>query len=74
MNNELAGKPMFVAVLGLLTGLTAVAIAISLPAIPAMVVDLATTMSLGQQIVGLFMAGMAVGQLPADRQNVAVDL
>ena len=65
MNNELAGKPMFVAVLGLLTGLTAVAIAISLPAIPAMVVDLATTMSLGQQIVGLFMAGMAVGQLPA---------
>jgi DHA1 family bicyclomycin/chloramphenicol resistance-like MFS transporter len=40
-------------------------IAISLPAIPAMVADLATTMSLGQQIVGLFMAGMAVGQLPA---------
>ena len=47
MNNELAGKPMFVVTLGLLTGLTAVAIAISLPAIPAMVADLATTMSLG---------------------------
>jgi len=65
MTKEFAGNPMFVAVLGLLTGLTAVAIAISLPAIPAMVADLATTMSLGQQIIGLFMAGMAVGQLPA---------
>ena len=32
MNKEFAGKPMFVVVLGLLTGLTAVAIAISLPA------------------------------------------
>lgn len=29
-----------------------------------MVRDLGTTMSAGQQIVGLFMAGMAVGQLP----------
>lgn len=56
---------MFVVVLGLLTGLTAVAVAISLPAIPEMVQDLATTMSLGQQVVGLFMAGMAIGQLPA---------
>jgi DHA1 family bicyclomycin/chloramphenicol resistance-like MFS transporter len=65
MNNGLAEKRMFVVVLGLLTGLTAVAIAISLPAIPEMVHDLATTMSLGQQVVGLFMAGMAIGQLPA---------
>ncbi len=56
---------MFVVVLGLLTGLTAVAVAISLPAIPEMVLDLGTTMSLGQQVVGLFMAGMAIGQLPA---------
>lgn len=65
VNNELTEKRMFVVVLGLLTGLTAVAIAISLPAIPEMVQDLATTMSLGQQVVGLFMAGMAIGQLPA---------
>ncbi len=65
VNNELTEKRMFVVVLGLLTGLTAVAVAISLPAIPEMVQDLATTMSLGQQVVGLFMAGMAIGQLPA---------
>jgi len=51
-------------VLGLLTGLVAFAIDISLPAIPVMVHDLATSMSSGQQVVGLFMAGMALGQLP----------
>ena len=51
--------------LGLLTSLTAASIDMSLPAIPAMVRDLATSMSLGQQIVGLFMAGIALGQLPA---------
>lgn len=65
MHNELAAKPMFVVVLALLTGLTAVAVAISLPAIPEMVSELGTTMSLGQQIVALFMLGMAIGQLPA---------
>jgi DHA1 family bicyclomycin/chloramphenicol resistance-like MFS transporter len=54
----------FVIVLGLLTGLVAFAIDISLPAIPDMVADLATTMSAGQQVVGLFMAGMALGQIP----------
>ena len=54
----------FVVVLGLLTGLVAFAIDISLPAIPPMVADLATSLSAGQQVVGLFMAGMAVGQLP----------
>jgi DHA1 family bicyclomycin/chloramphenicol resistance-like MFS transporter len=65
MHNELPAKPMFVVVLALLTGLTAVAVAISLPAIPEMVSELGTTMSLGQQIVALFMLGMAIGQLPA---------
>jgi DHA1 family bicyclomycin/chloramphenicol resistance-like MFS transporter len=54
-----------VLILGCLTGLAAVSIDMSLPAIPAMVFDLATTMSTGQQIVGLFMAGLALGQLPA---------
>jgi DHA1 family bicyclomycin/chloramphenicol resistance-like MFS transporter len=48
----------------MLTGLVAFALDISLPAIPTMVRDLATTMSAGQQVVGLFMAGMAVGQVP----------
>ncbi len=62
--NSLATSKRFVVVLGLLTGLVAFAIDISLPAIPEMVSELATTMSLGQQIVGLFIAGLAVGQLP----------
>lgn len=64
MNTSLATSRRFVVVLGLLTGLVAFAIDISLPAIPLMVSELATTMSRGQQVVGLFMAGMAVGQLP----------
>jgi DHA1 family bicyclomycin/chloramphenicol resistance-like MFS transporter len=38
---------------------------ISLPAIPAMVDALTTSLSRGQQIVGIFMAGMAFGQIPA---------
>jgi len=54
----------FVAVLGMLTGLVAFTIDIALPAIPTMVGDLATTMPVGQQVVGLFMAGMAAGQIP----------
>ena len=65
MNTGLASSKRFVLVLGLLTGLVAFAIDISLPAIPPMVRDLATNMSLGQQVVGFFIAGMAVGQLPA---------
>lgn len=65
MNNLLASRRRFVLVLGFLTGLAAVTVDMSLPSIPGMVVELATTMSLGQQIVGWFMAGIAVGQLPA---------
>ena len=38
---------------------------ISLPAIPAMVDALTTSLSRVQQIVGIFMAGMAFGQIPA---------
>jgi MFS transporter, DHA1 family, multidrug resistance protein len=65
MNRGLASRRRFVLVLGCLTGLAAVSIDMSLPAIPTMVFDFATTMSKGQQIVGLFMAGLALGQLPA---------
>jgi DHA1 family bicyclomycin/chloramphenicol resistance-like MFS transporter len=65
MNTGLATSKRFVLVLGLLTSLVAFAIDIALPAIPPMVRDLGTTMSLGQQVVGLFMVGMAAGQLPA---------
>ena len=64
MNEGLATSKRFVIVLGLLTGLVAFAIDISLPAIPSMVLALGTDMSMGQQVVGLFMAGMAFGQIP----------
>ncbi len=65
MNKGLATSNRFIVVLGLLTALVAFALDISLPAIPPMVRDLATSMSLGQQVVGMFIAGMAIGQLPA---------
>jgi DHA1 family bicyclomycin/chloramphenicol resistance-like MFS transporter len=55
----------FVVTLGLLTGLAALTVDLSLPAIPAMVEALATNLQRSQQIVGIFMAGMAFGQIPA---------
>lgn len=65
MNNHLLEKPSFVVTLGMLTGVAALTVDISLPAIPAMVSALATSLSHGQQIVGIFMGGMAIGQIPA---------
>ncbi len=65
MNSGLASKRRFVLVLGFLTGIAAVTIDLSLPAFPDMVRDLATSMSTGQKVVGFFMAGIALGQLPA---------
>jgi len=65
MNDTISPSRRFVLVLGLLSGLVAFAIDISLPAIPSLVHALATDMSHGQQVVGVFMAGMAIGQLPA---------
>jgi len=58
-------KRSFIVTLGLLTGMAAFTVDISLPAIPAMVDALTTSLSRGQQIVGIFMAGMAFGQIPA---------
>lgn len=57
--------PSFVLTLGIMTAIAALTVDISLPAVPAMVIDLATSLSSGQQIVGFFMAGMAFGQIPA---------
>lgn len=57
--------PSFVLTLGITTAIAAITVDISLPAIPAMVIDLATSLSNGQKIVGIFMAGMACGQIPA---------
>jgi DHA1 family bicyclomycin/chloramphenicol resistance-like MFS transporter len=51
--------------LGLLTATAALTVDLSLPAIPAMVDALATTLPRAQKIVGIFMIGMACGQIPA---------
>ena len=61
----LSRKRSFIVTLGLLTGLAALTVDISLPAIPSMVEALVTSLPRGQQIVGVFMAGMACGQIPA---------
>lgn len=60
----LARNRRFVITLGLLTGTAALTIDLSLPAIPAMADALATSLPLGQKIVGVFMVGMALGQIP----------
>ena len=64
MNQHLLEKKSFVITLGLLTGIAAMTVDLSLPAIPAMVDALSTTLTRAQQIVGIFMAGMALGQIP----------
>lgn len=51
--------------LGALTAVAALTVDLSLPAVPGMVRALATNLSTGQLIVGLFMAGLACGQIPA---------
>ena len=45
--------------------MAALTVDMSLPAIPSMVDALESTLTHGQQIVGIFMLGMAVGQIPA---------
>ncbi len=60
-----ASSRSFVVTLGFLTGLAAFTVDASLPAVPAMVEALSTSLSRGQQIVGIFMFGMACGQVPA---------
>ena len=60
-----AYRRRFIITLGLLTATAAVTVDMSLPAIPAMVDTLATTLPRAQQIVGIFMIGMACGQIPS---------
>jgi DHA1 family bicyclomycin/chloramphenicol resistance-like MFS transporter len=64
LNADLLQRKSFIITLGLLTATAAVTIDMSLPAIPAMVDALATTLPRAQQIVGAFMIGMACGQIP----------
>jgi len=65
LNAHLAKSRSFIVTLGLLTAVAALTVDLSLPAIPAMVDALDTTLSRGQQIVGIFMLGMSLGQIPA---------
>jgi DHA1 family bicyclomycin/chloramphenicol resistance-like MFS transporter len=65
MKPALVSKRSFIVTLGLLTAVAAVTIDLSLPAIPEMVRSLGTDLPRGQLIVGIFMLGMAFGQIPA---------
>ena len=65
LDRALARKRSFIVTLSLLTAIAALTVDVSLPAVPTMVEALGTTLSRGQQIVGIFMAGMACGQIPA---------
>jgi DHA1 family bicyclomycin/chloramphenicol resistance-like MFS transporter len=62
---HLAQSKRFILTLGLLTATAALTVDLSLPAIPVMVDALGTTLPLAQKIVGVFMFGMACGQIPA---------
>ncbi len=55
----------FILTLGLLTTLAALTVDLSLPAVPAMADALMSNVSTTQKIIGIFMAGMACGQIPA---------
>ncbi len=65
MNAPHTRSRSFVVTLGLLTAIAALTVDLSLPAIPAMAEALSASLSRSQKIVGVFMAGMAVGQIPA---------
>lgn len=65
LKSNLIKNRSFIITLGLLTTIAATTVDMSLPAIPEMVKTLQSDLSRGQQIVGVFMIGMALGQLPA---------
>jgi DHA1 family bicyclomycin/chloramphenicol resistance-like MFS transporter len=65
LNAHLLKSRSFVLTLGVLTAMAAVTVDLSLPAIPSMVYALESTLTRGQQIVGIFILGMAIGQIPA---------
>lgn len=65
MHAALVARRSFIVTLGLLAAVAALTIDMSLPAIPKMVGPLGTTLPRGQLIVGMFMLGMACGQIPA---------
>ena len=65
MTLDSSTKRRYVLVLGLLTGLGAVTVDMSLASIPEMAPALNSTVSAAQQIIGVFILGIGLGQLPA---------
>jgi DHA1 family bicyclomycin/chloramphenicol resistance-like MFS transporter len=65
MTFDAATKRRFVVVLGLLTAMGALSVDMSLAAIPAMAPALGTSISSAQQIIGVFILGIGLGQIPA---------
>jgi DHA1 family bicyclomycin/chloramphenicol resistance-like MFS transporter len=55
----------FVFTLGFLTGVAALSVDMSLPAVPALAAAFGAPINQAQGIVGVFMAGLACGQIPA---------
>jgi len=55
----------FTVTLGLITGLAALTVDVSLPSVPSIAEALSTSLSNSQLIVGFFIAGLACGQIPA---------
>ena len=65
MSPPLTSRLSFILTLGLLTTTAALTVDLSLPAIPDMADALGSDLPLAQNIVGIFMLGMAIGQIPA---------
>ncbi|MDX1482360.1 MAG: multidrug effflux MFS transporter [Woeseiaceae bacterium] len=65
MELDQATKRRFVVVLGFLTAMGATAVDMSLAAIPDMASALGTSLASGQQIIGVFVLGLGLGQIPA---------
>jgi DHA1 family bicyclomycin/chloramphenicol resistance-like MFS transporter len=65
MDFDPATKRRFVVVLGFMAATGAAAVDMSLASFPAMASALGTAISAGQQVVGVFVLGMGLGQIPA---------
>ncbi len=55
----------FIFTLGFVTGVSALTVDMSLPAVPGLAAAMDTPINKAQAIIGVFMAGMALGQIPA---------
>ena len=65
MELDRSTKRRIVVVLGLMTGMSATAVDMSLAAFPDMAREFGTSISVGQIVVGAFILGLGLGQVPA---------